>query len=377
MASGSALLLGQTAKRLVEQRRLQTAQLTASRVGIDPKIADSRREQLKEAFQRMDKDGNGTISLEEVLDFLKSVNPDVSAVYISEIYESIDTNHDGRVTITEFTSFYLQQVNQLSEALADLRHSIALAKESVSTAEKHLQTATNRSQSQNEYGVPAGSRLKVTVRGAQNLPKGLFSVKSYVDLSFERQNIRTNVVEGTDPRWEEQFEFLAERPDGKLTCTVMRKDVIANDDLVGDCEVTVEELKDQQTKDVWKQLMTGGKAVGSAKVLLGLQLVFDEGKRIRGEIEKAQRELAEDEELEGRLQRELERLGTTPMGMFTSSSFAIRLEQRVLTTFSSLPTARLEVTSLLSVVAASKHGVYSSFPSLSSCFPSYPPSAPV
>lgn len=332
----SALSLGETAKRLVAQRIAQS-----SARHVDPKIPILRRQQLLEAFTQMDKDHSGTLTFPEVLSFLQSISEGVREDYVREIFTSMDRNGDGQVTIAEFSTAYLQQIDQVSEAAEDLKHHIGSTKEQILTAEKQLAEERNLAGTQNQYGIRTDSRLTVTVKEAQGVSAGLFRDNTYVELRFDQQSIRTANHTGKVPVWNETFEFLVERPDAVLECKVMSKDALGSFKLIGECRVEVEEIKDQKEHESWRQLEVTGKPV-SAKLLLTIKLTFDRAQSLRQTIESLQTHNSQDQILLNQLQQQLTSLGTSPIGLFLRDSPQFRLETRILRSAESLYPGDLE-----------------------------------
>lgn len=332
----SALALGETAKRLVAQRIAQP-----SKTHIDPKIPILRRQQLQEAFSLMDKDHNGTLTFPEVLDFLQSVSDRVREDYVREIYTSMDRNRDGIVSIEEFTTAYLAQVEMISEAVEDLKHHMSETKEELLKSETELSEVHKTSGTQNKYGIRTDSRLSVTVKEAQGVSTGLFTESSYVELRYDQQSIRTANQTGKNPSWYELFEFLVERPDSELECKVMSKDAIGSFKLIGECRVNIHEILDQQEHESWRQLELSTKPVPS-KLLLTIKLQFDKPKQLRLAIEQLQNSLSQDQILLNQLQDQLSQLGTSTVGLFIRDSERFHLETRILNSADSLYPASIE-----------------------------------
>ena len=73
---------------------------------------------MKELFKSIDTDGSGTLSLSEVILFLKSMCDDISEENIIKIFESLDDSGDKSVDFDEFKvgpSFpFHQQIGFLS-----------------------------------------------------------------------------------------------------------------------------------------------------------------------------------------------------------------------------------------------------------------------
>merc|ERR1711992_412981 len=57
---------------------------------------------MKKVFDLIDTDGSGSLSLEEVVLYLKSITDDISEDNIQKIFEGIDTSGDKAVDFEEF-----------------------------------------------------------------------------------------------------------------------------------------------------------------------------------------------------------------------------------------------------------------------------------
>ena len=67
---------------------------------------------MKEVFDVIDTDKSGSLSLEEVLLYLKSITDDISEENIEKIFEGIDTSGDKVVDFDEFkVKIYFYDVN--------------------------------------------------------------------------------------------------------------------------------------------------------------------------------------------------------------------------------------------------------------------------
>ena len=59
-------------------------------------------QEMKKVFDLIDTDGSGSLSLEEVVLYLKSITDDISEDNIQKIFEGIDTSGDKAVDFEEF-----------------------------------------------------------------------------------------------------------------------------------------------------------------------------------------------------------------------------------------------------------------------------------
>ena len=77
-------------------------------------MAPPNSDDLRRTFKSMDTNGDGTLSLEELRDALKSVGQPLSNEGMRDLFESLDTNKNGAIDFegkTRFISynFYLTQ----------------------------------------------------------------------------------------------------------------------------------------------------------------------------------------------------------------------------------------------------------------------------
>merc|ERR1712141_20788 len=67
------------------------------------KMTDTDLEDMKEIFRSMDSDGNGTINIKELVDFLEAVGGgEVDRKQISDIFTSLDNTGDRIIEFDEF-----------------------------------------------------------------------------------------------------------------------------------------------------------------------------------------------------------------------------------------------------------------------------------
>lgn len=59
-------------------------------------------EELRQAFQNIDKDNNGYISKKEFKELMKSMGEDLSRSELKEVMAEADNNDDGKISYEEF-----------------------------------------------------------------------------------------------------------------------------------------------------------------------------------------------------------------------------------------------------------------------------------
>lgn len=58
--------------------------------------------ELEALFSKIDTDGSGSLSQEEVITYLKSITDDISEKNVKTIFEGLDTSGDKKVDLEEF-----------------------------------------------------------------------------------------------------------------------------------------------------------------------------------------------------------------------------------------------------------------------------------
>ena len=325
--SKSPLNLAKWAIQSVEARSRSSAFQVSSRFALDPRISHERRIQLEKAFNEMDSDKSGRLTFEEVLNYFKEISEEVDESYVRTIFDSMDLNHDGEVSIEEFLNSYLEQVNGLSEAVAKLRQHILEKKRELATLNEQLEEAKN-TERMNSWGIMEGSLLNVRVVEAQNLDTFRGKPNSYANLLCERQQIATKIIRSDrNPNWDETFSFKISAGTGELLIQVFNEGTISKDDLLGTCSVSLQEFKDQQKHERWFHL--SGRS-NTARILLSIQWIHKKTDYILGIIENLERDITTDTAEMTRIENELKKLGTNPLGMFSKETWIDKIEGKLI-----------------------------------------------
>lgn len=83
---------------------------------IASRIPEDQITQLREAFTKFDKDGNGSLTEDELKEGIKSIpNCILSSADIDKILNVMDSNRNGVIDYTEFIAGCLQSYNYLKE----------------------------------------------------------------------------------------------------------------------------------------------------------------------------------------------------------------------------------------------------------------------
>jgi len=67
---------------------------------------------MKKQFEKLDRDGDGTLSFQELHDLLKKGNPTFTEPEVQTLYNACDSNNDGRVSFDEFLEYVFGHANE-------------------------------------------------------------------------------------------------------------------------------------------------------------------------------------------------------------------------------------------------------------------------
>lgn len=323
------LTLGRWGQFLVDKSRRNAPQPILTKYSFDPRISQERYIQLKDAFDQIDTDHSGFISLDEILNFLRQFSDELDEDYIGTIFESIDRNHDNQLSIEEFIEGYLEQVNGLTEALTAFRNNQTDKRKAKEKLLKELEENLLREQI-NQHGIMEGSQLVVKVVEAQNLNLGSSKPNPYVELKCESQRIRTTVTQANrNPSWEESFTFNIKIGSGELLCSIFSQSSSTEDEFIGSCTVPLKELEDQIKHERWYSVSS--KVTTGARLLLSCQWIHHKCDYLRMQILDWEEHINEDSAQISRLESELRKLGTSPFGMFVKDNWFTVWERRLIT----------------------------------------------
>ena len=205
------------------------------------------QQKLYEEFKQLDINQDGSITLDEIVQFLHSKSgQQVDTRLAEEIFAEIDKDQSGRVSLVEFVEAYFAQQMEVEERIEELKKMIDEdQKKRVEIAAK-LQEISGQEQ-MNGYGIMVGSVLTATIVEARELRSGRYTgtPNPYVVLQIEGQKSATDPVPKTvDPVFNEIISFDIVTGRESLIVQVFDHADIGSDTLIGQCEVTLDELVD-------------------------------------------------------------------------------------------------------------------------------------
>jgi len=234
----------------------------------------SRIEFLTKAMRDIDVNHDEYISREELFMYLdRKAEREFDRNIANEIFEHMDKNHDGTITVDEFIRVYL-------EADEILRKKIETAKQNKDYYQRQHEENQKKSQEaritekQNSYGIMDGSFVHVTVVAARDLKAvGLSGVVDpFVEVSLDGgQSFKTKVInDNPNPTWNEKFTLEVATGTSQLKFSLNDYGGLTGGNVIGEVVVPLTELKDQTIHDTWLDLFdrNGRRVQGDLNVKL-------------------------------------------------------------------------------------------------------------
>lgn len=127
----------------------------------------------------IDKNGDGRITLEEIIEFLeeKSHGKPVDRAPIADIFNAFDADHNGKVDLNEFVDGYFYKQVDGEIRLKELLEMVEEDTQKMEEIEKKLEEV-KKTEVPNSYGIMENSPLSISVIEARDLPRG--TVNPYV-----------------------------------------------------------------------------------------------------------------------------------------------------------------------------------------------------
>jgi Ca2+-binding EF-hand superfamily protein len=167
---------------------------------------------LKTEFDKINKNTEDGITLEELLEFLNSYEEETGKKYDMEyakkLFDLIDLDHDEEITIQEFIMAYMILEEKLRIKKIKLQK---LGDDLKSASEKYLNgMKENKDEIVNKEGIAKNAMLNISVIEAKGLKPLDYNGLSdpYCILHLDEQTQKTNYQPETlDPIWNEDFSL--------------------------------------------------------------------------------------------------------------------------------------------------------------------------
>lgn len=124
-----------------------------------------------------------------------------------QLYDRMDKDYDGRITLSEFVNVYLEAEEILTNKIENTRAGIQDFYKQKQEANLKLEESI-RMERLNSFGIMEGSTLNLTILQAQNLFRddvNYNNLSTYVVLTCGNQKFQTNVSNLINPTWNENF----------------------------------------------------------------------------------------------------------------------------------------------------------------------------
>jgi hypothetical protein len=229
---------------------------------------------LQKEFAEIDVNHDQNITKDELLIYLdRKSGKQFDRAIANEIYEQMDKNHDGTVTINEFIKVYIEADEILNKKIETAKSNKEYYKKQQEECLRKAEEA-KQSEKMNMYGVMEGSFVDASVIEAKGLrsPSLGGPAEVYIEVTLEDgQLTKTKSARNNqDPRWEEKMSFDVAKSSSQLRFVVLDGQKYNKRDFEGEVIVLLEELKDQNIHDVWLDLFdkNGQKTRGQLHVKL-------------------------------------------------------------------------------------------------------------
>jgi hypothetical protein len=287
---------------------------------------------LRSEFKFMDKTKNSYLTHDEIIEFLKSKDPNKNydEDYINKIYELFEKDPKEELTVGEFVDSYVFFCEKLKIKNVKIEKKLDELTEQITRDKQGLSRYEDEKDKPN--GLTNESSIYITIIEGQNLQSpSLFSSScdSFVSLQFENQQLQTKLKNSTNnPAWNENFKFTINNPDSTLKVEVYDSTFFGNR-LIGYLNLPIKNFSNQERKVSWYDLFNEDKKeVG--KIRLKIQCIFSMKKYYNNQIEKNNEKIKYLEDNYNMTKHFVELINEKPFGVLIDGNFDDLLNKEVL-----------------------------------------------
>jgi len=287
---------------------------------------------LRNEFKFMDKTKNSYLTHDEIIEFLKSKDPNKNydEDYINKIYELFEKDPKEELTVGEFVDSYVFFCEKLKIKNVKIEKKLDELTEQITRDKQGLSRYEDEKDKPN--GLTNESSIYITIIEGQNLQSpSLFSSScdSFVSLQFENQQLQTKLKNSTNnPAWNENFKFTINNPDSTLKVEVYDSTFFGNR-LIGYLNLPIKNFSNQERKVSWYDLFNEDKKeVG--KIRLKIQCIFSMKKYYNNQIEKNNEKIKYLEDNYNMTKHFVELINEKPFGVLIDGNFDDLLNKEVL-----------------------------------------------
>lgn len=254
-------------------------------------LAEKKRRLLEE-FQQYDTSHSHLLERDEVKAILdqrlRHTGRPFDDELIDAIFNNIDRDLNGRISKQEFCDGYVDVENFFCENIATCNYKIMELKNIKSEYETQLREAA-QTEVTNQYGIMEKSVLTVTVIEARYIKLNDYNSQAdlYVILECGNHSAQTKHIEGQqNPVWDETFHFDINNGKEEIKVSVLDRNMMKQDTLVGTLYIPIETLSDQVKVEDWFNLENphGGYGESSGRIRLQLWWIHSKTKLIEDRI---------------------------------------------------------------------------------------------
>ncbi|CDW90728.1 c2 domain containing protein [Stylonychia lemnae] len=284
------------------------------------KEQELKKKLLTEEFQQADLNKDQSLTEKELLQFLdlKAGGKPFDRNIAKILFQKMDKNRDGSVSLDEFINCYIDgeiklkdRLNEIIKQLAERRRQIDEFQARYDESKVNISCINlflKQTEKLNRYGIMENSVLTVHVLQAEDLRtldmEDGSQTEPYVILAIENQKIETRPVSENpqNPVWDERFTFEIQNGQEDLQLLVVNKDAFGTNETIGRADINLQFLKDQLKHDEWFDLEYQGQdnaarnsQSGAGSVHVILQWIYCREKYFEQALQRVKETLEEEQ----------------------------------------------------------------------------------
>ncbi len=182
---------------------------TESNLGIKQEYLQEKIENLKKAFEKQDKDLNGDIDKNELIDFLDSNcrSGKYDRNLANKIFSILDLDKNGRITINEFIKSYVGIIDDIKSQIRELE--MNYKQEDINRARLELLVKNNLNEVLNDEDLGPNSKFIIEIMNIEYLKNLLNYDGILITIAFgnKRESTRILSTSTNDLVWQQKFEL--------------------------------------------------------------------------------------------------------------------------------------------------------------------------
>lgn len=337
-----------------------------SSIGSSPRsgLQEERREQLAKEFHQIDTDHNNFLSYEEIYTFLSERQGEpFDENLCRDLFDRMDKNKDNQISLEEFVDSYTDTEEIIQKKLKQVKKDLQKSLEKLNENKEKLKKAEN-TEKFTSAGLMEGSVLTLSLLRGQDFQPSTASgtANPFVVIQCGDKKVSSAVINSNlNPVWNEEFTFPVNSKNEVLSLVVQSKNMFGSS-FMGKVSIQLNTLLDQLKHEQFFQLTdeVGNKSQGRIKI--ELQFIWSKVRFFK-DICKEQEKMIQDDQ--ARIEQIKEKLNnlrrpfgyladlnTRPDIIGTPVSGTVNFEEKVFQRLEELTSVRI------SIVAESEDYLY-------------------